>query len=251
MRRSRSVHCMDQYGRARMTLLTAIDVGVRFGGRGSENWAVRSASLEVAPNEMVAIVGASGSGKSTLLYALAGLQPLTTGSVAAAGVHLEALSSARLARWRRDNVGFVFQSYNLVPYLTVRQNVELPARLAGRRPDATSALATVGLLEREDSAPGDLSGGQQQRIALARVLASAPSLIFADEPTGALDSRTGHDVMERLRALPSESSAVILVTHDVHAAARADRAVVMSDGCLVDEIVHPTADQLYRIASGR
>jgi putative ABC transport system ATP-binding protein len=198
---------------------------------------------------MLAVVGASGSGKSTLLYALSGLIPPTEGSLSDASQRIDALSASRLARWRRDNVGFIFQNYNLVPYLTVRENVGLSARLAGRAARVDEALAAVGLEAYGKVRPDELSGGQQQRVAVARVLASPPAWVFADEPTGALDVAAGGVVLDRLRAVPSNQSAVVLVTHDMRAAARADRALIMRDGVVIDEITHPTESSLFRLMS--
>ncbi|MFJ4234260.1 ABC transporter ATP-binding protein [Cellulosimicrobium cellulans] len=233
---------------AQQTLLAAECLGIRFGRDESAVWAVADVTLEVVPGEMLAIVGASGSGKSTLLYAMAGLLEPSAGTVHSGGVTLGALDRHKLAQWRRDHVGFVFQNYNLVPYLNVRQNVELPARLAGRTPDTETALAAVELSERARSTPAELSGGQQQRVALARILAAPPPLVFADEPTGALDSISGAVVMSLLRALPSSRSAVVLVTHDLRAASLADRAVVMRDGRVVDELRAPTEASLFTAA---
>lgn len=231
-------------------LITAEEVGVRFGRGDSLVWAVRSASVQLPQNEMTAIVGPSGSGKSTLLYMLAGLVRPSEGRVMSGGTDLTRASERQLARWRRDNVGMIFQNYNLVPYLTVRQNIELPARLARRPHDARSALAAVSLAGHADSYPSQLSGGQQQRVAIARILASPPPLVLADEPTGALDSIAGAEVVDLLAALPGDGIAVALVTHDLTAAARAARAVVMRDGRTTADVVAPTADRLFELMTG-
>jgi putative ABC transport system ATP-binding protein len=179
-------------------------------------------SLTVQPGEFVAIVGPSGSGKSTLLYCLSGLEPTTSGTILIGGRRLDTLRPRALAALRRDVIGFVFQAFNLIPSLTARQNVALPASLAHRRLDAAgvdAALASVGLADRADHRPGSLSGGQQQRVAIARVLAARPDLVFADEPTGALDTRAGREVLALLRDLASGERSVVMVTHDLEAAA--------------------------------
>ncbi|GAA1995897.1 ABC transporter ATP-binding protein [Microbacterium ulmi] len=204
-------------------------------------------TLEILPGEMVSIVGPSGSGKSTLLYCLSGLEPYDSGSVKLAGRELGALSRGALATLRRTHVGFVFQSYNLIPSLTARENVALPARLARRRADRARidrALADVGLVDRGGHRPGQLSGGQQQRVAIARVLAMQPDIVFADEPTGSLDTATGADVLRLLRAAARSDRSVVIVTHDLEAAAIADRVLVLRDGTIHDELRRPTPERV-------
>lgn len=208
--------------------------------------------LAVARGEMVSIVGPSGSGKSTLLACLAGLEPPSAGTVTLAGHDLGRLSPSRLARLRRDRVGFVFQSYNLIPALTAGENVLLPARLRGQKvtaDDARRALADVGLEGKGAAFPANLSGGQQQRVAVARAVFATPDVVFADEPTGALDAKAGETVLRLLRAATGAGSAVVLVTHDLDAAALADRAVVLRDGVVHHELVRPTASALFDIVS--
>ncbi|MCE4025055.1 ABC transporter ATP-binding protein [Microbacterium sp. Au-Mic1] len=206
---------------------------------------LRGIDVDVAAGEMVSIVGASGSGKSTLLYCLAGLEQVEGGEVLLGGVALHTASTARRAQLRRDRIGFVFQAYNLIPSLSVRENVALPARLARRaRPDIAGALAAVGLAAQGGMRPGQLSGGQQQRVAVARVLAARPSVLFADEPTGALDTTSGGVVLDLLRGYANGDRSVVLVTHDLDAAARADRTVVLRDGLVVAELIRPTAAQI-------
>ncbi|PJJ61928.1 ABC transporter ATP-binding protein [Compostimonas suwonensis] len=208
---------------------------------------LRDVSLRVDPGEMVAIVGPSGSGKSTLLYCLAGLEPATSGTVSLFGRDLAALRRNALAKLRRDAIGFVFQAYNLIPSLTAAENAGLPGRLARRRGAASAAresMRAVGLSERGGFLPGRLSGGQQQRVAIARVLASGASLVFADEPTGALDTRTGEQVLSLLRDAASGERSVVLVTHDLEAAARADRVLVLRDGLIHSELIAPTAEDV-------
>lgn len=204
-------------------------------------------SLTVAAGEFVAIVGPSGSGKSTLLYCLAGLEPYTSGRVLLRGRQLDELTPKELADLRRDQVGFVFQSFNLIPSLTAHENVALPARLA-RRSVSPSAidevLASVGLKGRERFRPGQLSGGQQQRVAIARVLAASPALVFADEPTGALDTQAGIAVLDLLRRVAQGERSVVMVTHDLEAAVRADRVLVLRDGMVHSELRHPAASDV-------
>lgn len=196
-------------------------------------------SLAVRSGEMVAVMGPSGSGKSTLMYCLAGLEAPTSGQVAIAGQPLNTLSRADLARMRRREIGFVFQSYNLIPTLTAAENVALPYLLGKRKPPAgliAETLAKVDLAERANARPPSLSGGEQQRVALARVLAQQPQVIFADEPTGALDTRTGELVMaELVRIAHTSGRCVLVVTHDPKVAATCDRILFLRDGLLVHE----------------
>jgi putative ABC transport system ATP-binding protein len=193
-----------------------------------------------------AIMGPSGSGKSTLMHCLAGLDTLTSGTVEIGGVNLSSLSERKLTALRRDRVGFVFQAFNLVPTLTALENIELPLRLAGRHADVTwrdRVIATVGLTERLGHRPSELSGGQQQRVAVARALVGQPDVIFADEPTGNLDSRSSAEVLGLLRwAVREHGQSVAMVTHDPTAASWADHVLFLADGQLVDEMDHPTAD---------
>ncbi|MFD3444548.1 ABC transporter ATP-binding protein [Microbacteriaceae bacterium 4G12] len=204
---------------------------------------LRGISLVVEPGEFLAIVGPSGSGKSTLLYALSGLEAVDAGSVEIVGQTLGALKPSALARLRRDHLGFVFQSYNLIPSLTARENVALPARLAKRVLDADAvdaALASVGMSDRSTFRPRALSGGQQQRVAIARVLAARPDIVFADEPTGALDESSGRAVLALLRAAATAERSVVMVTHDLEAAAAADRVLVLRNGAIHRELDRPT-----------
>ncbi|MFF4398342.1 ABC transporter ATP-binding protein [Streptomyces sp. NPDC001480] len=187
-----------------------------------------------------AVMGPSGSGKSTLLQCAAGLDRPTSGSVRVGGTELAGLSERRLTLLRRDRIGFVFQAFNLLPSLTAEQNVALPLRLAGRRPSRArvrEALDRVGLADRARHHPGELSGGQQQRVALARALITRPEVLFGDEPTGALDSRTGREVLRLLRDMVDQDGrTVVMVTHDPVAAACADRVVFLVDGRLTGEL---------------
>ena len=231
-------------------LLEARDVAKSFPAQGGAEptAALVGVSLDVRAGEFVAIVGPSGSGKSTLLYCLSGLESATSGSVVISGTDITALAPRKLAELRRDRVGFVFQSYNLIPSLTVRENVALPARLSRRPLDSAAVDGTldrVGLGGFAAAYPGTLSGGQQQRVAIARVLASAPDLVFADEPTGALDTAAGAVVLDLLREAATDGRAVVMVTHDLEAAARADRVLVIRDGALHRELTRPTSREIF------
>ncbi|MGW1998197.1 ABC transporter ATP-binding protein [Embleya sp. NPDC001921] len=200
--------------------------------------------LDVAAGTMTAVMGASGSGKSTLLHCASGLDRPTSGLVTIAGTITRDLDERALAHLRREHIGFVFQALNLVSALTAEQNVALPLRLAGRRadPDAVAgALAAVGLADRARHRPDRLSGGQQQRVAIARALITRPAVLFADEPTGALDSTASRTVLGLLRSLVDEHGhSVVMVTHDPAAASWADRVVLLADGRVVDELAHRT-----------
>ncbi|MGW4298209.1 ABC transporter ATP-binding protein [Streptomyces sp. NPDC004646] len=215
-------------------------------GRGSAAvHALRGVSVTLAPGTFTAVMGPSGSGKTTLLHCLAGMDRPSGGSVWWGGTEVSRLPERRLAELRRSRVGFVFQAFNLMPTMTVAQNVELPGRLAGKRPDrdrVAGALARVGLAGRERHRPGELSGGQQQRVAIARALVSRPEVLFADEPTGALDRRTGHEILALLRAgVDRDGRTCVMVTHDPVAAGYADRVLLLADGLVVDAFDRPTA----------
>ena len=204
-------------------------------------------SCAMMPGRMTALVGPSGSGKSTALLCLAGLEPATSGRVSLMGRDLGGLPAARVAELYRDQVGFVFQAYNLVPYLTVRENITISDTLAGRRPDSIrvrEVLAGLGLESRADAVATTLSGGEQQRVALGRVLYRRPPVVFADEPTGALDTRSAAFVLAELRRLADDGAAVVLVTHDLGAAALAESVLIMRDGRIIDERRGATSDEL-------
>ncbi len=195
-----------------------------------------------------AIMGPSGSGKSTLMHCLAGLDRITSGRVMLGGQELNSLNDKDLTKARRDRVGFVFQSFNLLPTLTAKQNILLPLELAGRKPDQAffdQLVNSLGLADRLEHRPSELSGGQQQRVAVARALISRPDVIFADEPTGALDSKTGTSLLTYLRRCVDDlDQTIIMVTHDAKAAAYADRALILLDGHIVADIAHPTPELL-------
>jgi putative ABC transport system ATP-binding protein len=203
-------------------------------------------SAEFRQAEFTAIMGPSGSGKSTLMHCLAGLDSISYGSAQIGGVELSTLNDAALTRLRRDRIGFVFQSFNLLPTLTALENITLPLAIAGRSPDQQwldLVVSTVGLSGRLGHRPSELSGGQQQRVACARALVSRPAIIFGDEPTGNLDSRAGAEILGFLRTSVRElGQTVVMVTHDPVAASYADRVLFLADGRLVDEIARPTAE---------
>ena len=208
--------------------------------------ALREVSVRLAPGTFTAVMGPSGSGKSTFLHCVAGLDRPTSGSVQLAGTDLGGLSEVALTKLRRRQIGFIFQAFNLLPALTVEQNILLPARLAGHRLDKAwvrEVIARTGLDERRRHRPGELSGGQQQRVAIARALAMRPDVVFADEPTGALDIQTGREVLELLRqCVEDDGLTIVMVTHDPSAAAYADSVLFLADGQIVDTLDHPTSD---------
>ncbi|MFI6095688.1 ABC transporter ATP-binding protein [Lentzea sp. NPDC051213] len=210
--------------------------------------ALDGVSVGFARGEFTAIMGPSGSGKSTLLHCLAGLDAPTSGRVVVGGTDITALSDRQLTAVRRDRIGFVFQAFNLLPQLTAERNITLPLDLAGRPVDRERFAHVVGVLglgDRLSHRPGELSGGQQQRVALARALVSRPEVVFADEPTGNLDSRSGDEVLRFLRTSVRElGQTVVMVTHDPEAAARADRVVMVGDGRIVADLYEPRPDAL-------
>jgi putative ABC transport system ATP-binding protein len=198
--------------------------------------------------EFTAIMGPSGSGKSTLLHCLAGLDTVTSGQVVIGGADVTGMADDEVTRLRRDRMGFVFQAYNLIPMLTALENITLPLELAGRKPDRellAAVVGAVGLTARLHHKPAQLSGGEQQRLACARALVSRPEIVFADEPTGNLDSRAGSEVLGFLRRAVDElGQTIAMVTHDPIAAAHADRVLFLTDGQVVDEMARPTADRV-------
>jgi putative ABC transport system ATP-binding protein len=210
--------------------------------------ALRGVSLEIEPASFTAIMGPSGSGKSTLMHLLAGLDSPTSGTVTIAGTEIGKLDDTDLTRLRRDKIGFVFQAFNLVPVLTAEENVRLPLTLAGRGDGdgrVARLLEAVALTDRRTHRPAELSGGQQQRVAVARALASEPAVIFADEPTGNLDSTTSQEILGLLRRAVDEfGQAVVMVTHDATAASVSDRVVFLDDGNIVADEPHLDAEQI-------
>ncbi len=208
--------------------------------------ALDSVCVEFRKGRFTAIMGPSGSGKSTLMHCMAGLDSVTSGSARIGETELSSLKDKQLTRLRRDKVGFVFQAFNLLPTLTALENITLPMDIAGRKPDKAwldRVIETVGLSGRLSHRPAQLSGGQQQRVAVARALAARPEIIFADEPTGNLDSRSGAEILGFLRNSVRElGQTVVMVTHDPVAASYSDRVVFLADGRIVDELQDPTAD---------
>jgi putative ABC transport system ATP-binding protein len=209
--------------------------------------ALDSVDVDFAPGQFTAIMGPSGSGKSTLLHCLAGLDTLTSGSIAIGSTILGTLRERQLTKLRRDRIGFIFQAFNLLPTLTAAENITLPLALAGRKPDQAwfnEVVDVVGLRDRLSHRPAELSGGQQQRVAAARALVSRPEIIFADEPTGNLDSKAGGELLAFMRrAVDAFGQTIVMVTHDPVAAAYADRIVFLADGKVVDEMLEPTAER--------
>jgi putative ABC transport system ATP-binding protein len=210
--------------------------------------ALDDVTVDFMAREFTAVMGPSGSGKSTLMHCLAALDNADSGSVMVGGQELTVLKDKALTRLRRDEIGFVFQSYNLVPTLTAKENILLPMAIAGRDPDRAwydAVIATVNLADRLDHKPHELSGGQQQRVAVARALVSRPKVVFADEPTGNLDSTSGAEVLELLRrSVDDHDQTVVMVTHDPVAAAYTDRVLFLADGRVVDELRAPTREQV-------
>ena len=210
--------------------------------------ALRSVDVDFATGRFTAIMGPSGSGKSTLMHCVAGLDSLTSGQVFIGDTDLTSLSDKELTRLRRDQIGFVFQAFNLIPTLSAIENITLPMSLAGRRPDQAwidEVVATVGLGDRLQHRPSELSGGQQQRVAVARALASRPEIVFADEPTGNLDSSTSAEILSFMRqAVDDLGQTIVMVTHDPNTASYAQRVLFLEDGAIVDEMADPTAERV-------
>ncbi|MDF5757054.1 ABC transporter ATP-binding protein [Spongiactinospora sp. TRM90649] len=231
--------------------MVATDVVKTYGDGDGAVHALRGVSAAFGRGEFTAIMGPSGSGKSTFLHCLAGLDTVTSGSIVVGDVDITGLSRARLAEVRRDRMGFVFQSFNLLPMLTAEENIRLTGRLAGRRVEPgwyDTVVDALGLRARLDHRPAEMSGGQQQRVAVARALLTRPEVLFADEPTGNLDSRSGAEVLGFLRtAVDAYRQTVVMVTHDPVAAARADRVLFLADGTILDELAAPTTDAVHAI----
>jgi putative ABC transport system ATP-binding protein len=221
-------------------VVAAEDVTRRYGAGETAVDALRGVSLNVSQGELVAVMGPSGSGKSTLMHILAGLDKPSSGNVAIAGTQIAKLSDTELTKLRRRRIGFVFQFFNLLPMLTAEENVVLPLTIAGEKPEREwreELLKKVGLDDRREHRPAELSGGQQQRVAIARALISRPTVVFADEPTGNLDSKTGGEILELLRSSVEElNQTSVMVTHDPRAAAIADRILFLADGEIVRDM---------------
>jgi putative ABC transport system ATP-binding protein len=233
------------------SIVTATDVRRRFGEGDAAVNALAGVTVGFERGRFSAIMGPSGSGKSTLMHVLAGLDRPTSGTVTLDGVEITALDDAELTKLRRDKLGFIFQFFNLLPVLTAEENIVLPLSIAGRKPDRDwieRLIATVGLGDRTTHRPAELSGGQQQRVAVARALASRPAVVFADEPTGNLDSKSSEEVLQLLRRSVDElGQSVVMVTHDPEAASYADRLIVLRDGLVVPDAQAGSAAEVIEL----
>lgn len=223
-------------------------VSKMYGSRNTAVHALDDVDIDFPSGSWTAVMGPSGSGKSTLLHCAAGLERVTAGHVCIAGKEITGASDAELTELRRTEVGFVFQTFNLIGALTAEQNVAMPLKLAGRRPErheVHEVLDAVGLASRRKHRPRELSGGQQQRVSIARAMVTRPAVLFADEPTGALDTKSARDVLALMRSMVDErGQTTIMVTHDPNAAARADQVVFLTDGRLIDRLESPTAREV-------
>jgi putative ABC transport system ATP-binding protein len=235
------------------TVVQAQDVTRRYGEGETSVDALRGVSLGVDSGQLVAVMGPSGSGKSTLMHILAGLDKPTSGTVTIAGTEITSLVDAKLTRLRRQHIGFVFQFFNLLPMLTAEENVVLPLSISGEKPDRAwldQLLGETGLADRRAHRPSELSGGQQQRVAIARALVTRPTILFADEPTGNLDSKTGGEILELLReSVTSYGQTTVMVTHEARAAAIADRILFLADGLIVQELRGASAAEVLEVIS--
>ena len=229
-------------------VVTATDVTRRYGEGDTAVDALRGVSLNVAQGKLTAVMGPSGSGKSTLMHILAGLDGPTSGAVTIAGTDITLLNDTELTKLRRKHIGFIFQFFNLLPMLTARENVVLPLELAGTKPDrgwVDELTGKVGLTDRLSHRPSELSGGQQQRVAIARALVSRPTVMFADEPTGNLDSTTSGEILDLLQdSVATYGQTTVMVTHDAHAAAIADRVLFLADGLIVKDLGPSTSHEI-------
>jgi putative ABC transport system ATP-binding protein len=229
-------------------VVSARDVVRRYGDGDTAVAALRGVSFDIAEGRLTAVMGPSGSGKSTLMHILAGLDKPTSGEVSVAGVDISDLNDTELTKLRRDHIGFIFQFFNLLPMLTAEENVVLPLQLAGRKPDREwleELMAVTGLDDRRRHRPSELSGGQQQRVAVARALVSRPTVMFADEPTGNLDSTMSGEILSLLRRSVTDlGQTTVMVTHDAHAAAIADRVLFLADGHIVRDLGPSTAHEI-------
>ena len=231
-------------------VVVARDVTRRYGEGETAVDALRGVSVDIERARLTAVMGPSGSGKSTLMHILAGLDKPTSGSVGVAGTEITTLGDNDLTRLRREHIGFVFQFFNLLPMLNARENITLPLTISGEKPDdgwVDQVVADVGLSDRLAHRPAELSGGQQQRVAIARALVSRPTVLFADEPTGNLDSSTGHEILQLIRtSVDTRGQTTVMVTHDGRAAAIADRVLFLADGLIVREMRGASAHEVIQ-----
>jgi len=229
-------------------VVVARDISRTYGEGDTAVHALRGVSVEISPGGLTAVMGPSGSGKSTLMHILAGLDKPTSGSVEIAGTDITALADTDLTKLRRRHIGFIFQFFNLLPMLSARENLLLPMSIAGVKPEPgwlDDLIERVGLADRLSHRPSELSGGQQQRVAIARALVSRPSVVFADEPTGNLDSVTSSEILELMRAsVETYGQTLVMVTHDAKAAAMADRVLLLADGEIVQELPRSSAHDI-------
>jgi putative ABC transport system ATP-binding protein len=241
----------DQAGARDGAVVIAKDIARRYGEGETCVDALRGVSLDVASGRLTAVMGPSGSGKSTLMHILAGLDRPTEGVVSIAGTDINELGDTELTKLRREHIGFIFQFFNLLPMLTAEENVVLPLELAGTKPDRAwveELTGKVGLTDRLSHRPAELSGGQQQRVAIARALVSRPTVMFADEPTGNLESTTGGEILELMReSVSSFGQTTVMVTHDAHAAAIADRVLFLADGKIVRDVGPCSAHRILEV----
>ena len=232
----------------------AVDLHKAYGSGDTAVIALDHVNVEFGRNEFTAIMGPSGSGKSTLMHTMAGLDAATSGDAYIGDTNLSGLKDKEITALRRDRLGFIFQSFNLVPTLTAAENITLPSDIAGQKIDPDwfdEVTSRLGLAERLSHRPAELSGGQQQRVACARALVSRPEIIFGDEPTGNLDSKSGTEVLNILRtAVDQDNQTVVIVTHDARAASYADRVIFLADGQIVDELREPTMDTILATLTG-
>jgi putative ABC transport system ATP-binding protein len=239
---------------ASAAVVSAHDLTRRYGEGETAVDALRGVSIDVAKGELVAVMGPSGSGKSTLMHILAGLDRPTSGTVEIDGTEISRLGDTDLTKLRRDKIGFIFQFFNLLPMLTAEENVVLPLSIAGESADKTwleDLLGKVGLAQRRTHRPSELSGGQQQRVAIARALVSKPSIVFADEPTGNLDSKTSGEILDLMReSVDAYGQTTVMVTHDPRAAAIADRVLFLADGQIVQDRTELTAADVLAVMQG-
>ena len=244
---------VNETARTDGVVVEAHDLTRRYGEGSTAVDALRGVSLTVRAGELVAVMGPSGSGKSTLMHTLAGLDKPTTGTVTIAGTEITTLGDRELTKLRREHIGFVFQFFNLLPMLDAEENVVLPLSIAGEKPDKAwldELLGKMGLDNRRSHRPAELSGGQQQRVAIARALVSRPTILFADEPTGNLDSKTGGEILELMRdSVDAYGQTTVMVTHEARAASIADRILFLADGLIVKELHDATAADVLAVMS--